>query len=56
MPKDKKPKKKGNSKLAVQGSKIMALSAKIREKHPTKAWKDCVKEAGKEMKNTLAKE
>lgn len=38
------------TKLAAQGSKIMAAAKKIRRAHPNKKWTTCVKEAGKAFK------
>lgn len=38
------------TKLASQGSKIMAEAKKIRKAYPNKKWTTCVKEAGKAFK------
>jgi hypothetical protein len=42
--------KMSKTKLASQGSKIMAEAKKIRKAHPGKKWTACVAQAGKNMK------
>lgn len=50
MPAKKKTtKKSGNSKLASQGSKIMAEAKRIRKVNPGLKWTECVKRAAKNV-------